>query len=105
MVAVVREPGRHSDKVGSCMYTARPRGVQLGKCVMEITIKSGKTGRTRGVCLCESVVNGDSQAAVIPQPAQSYSRIGAQLYVEDVWEKERCSGSLGRRTFGKRRHG
>lgn len=77
MVAVVRKLERHSDKVGSCMYTARPRGVQLGKCVMEITFKSGKTGRARVVRLCESVVNGGSREAAMPQPAQSYSRIGA----------------------------
>lgn len=42
MAAVVREPGRHSDKVSNCMYTARLRCAQLGKCEMEINVKKGK---------------------------------------------------------------
>lgn len=43
MAAVVVEPGRHSDKVSNCMYTARLICAPLEECVMEITIKSGKT--------------------------------------------------------------
>lgn len=50
MVAEVREAERHSDLGrGNYMYTARLRCAQLGKCVMEITIKSGKTRQQGGV--------------------------------------------------------
>lgn len=43
MAAVVVDPGRHSDKVSNCMYTARLICAPLEECVMEITMESGKT--------------------------------------------------------------
>lgn len=77
MAAVVcSSPGRHSDKVSNCMYTARLICARLEKCVMEITIKSGKT-ESKG-CVCVKAVSMVTvREAAMPQPAQSYSRIGA----------------------------